>query len=212
MPFNNTQSPRSSKTIPIHLAFDLTLRLVERAVRASRFDIVNINQQTGTILAKKKWSLKSWGEHILITVMAKGNNSVIQVVSESSVSTTRVDYGANVANIERFERELKQLESEFLRQYPESPVGLPESDADSGQKEQPGDQLEHKTDSQNPYGILGILPGATRHEITQAYRMKIKLYHPDKVAGLAPEFRELAEERSKIINAAYKKLMELDEN
>ena len=212
MPYNHIKEPRSSKTIPIHLSFDLTIQLVEKAVRASRFSVVNINRQTGTILAKKNMSFKSWGEHILINVVAKGNGCVVQVVSESSVSATKVDWGANAANIERFERELKQFESEFLRQYPEMPVGLPEWASDSSQKEQPGDQPTPETDHQSPYEILGILPGATRQEITEAYRNRIKLYHPDKVAGLAPEFRELAEERSKGINAAYDELMKMDEN
>ena len=33
-----------------------------------------------------------------------------------------------------------------------------------------------------------------------------QLYHPDKVANLAPEFRDLAEQRMKEINAAYREL------
>ena len=31
----------------------------------------------------------------------------------------------------------------------------------------------------------------------------MKDYHPDKVASLADEFRELADEKSKILNEAY---------
>jgi curved DNA-binding protein CbpA len=34
------------------------------------------------------------------------------------------------------------------------------------------------------------------------------MYHPDKVAGLAPEFQVLAEKRMKEINAAYELLKE----
>jgi preprotein translocase subunit Sec63 len=30
-----------------------------------------------------------------------------------------------------------------------------------------------------------------------------QMYHPDKVASLAPEYREIAERRMKEINAAY---------
>jgi preprotein translocase subunit Sec63 len=33
------------------------------------------------------------------------------------------------------------------------------------------------------------------------------MYHPDKVASLAAEFRELAEQRMKEINAAYAELL-----
>ena len=39
-----------------------------------------------------------------------------------------------------------------------------------------------------------------------AYRKLVQQYHPDKVANLAPEFRELAERRMKEINAAYQRL------
>lgn len=58
----------------------------------------------------------------------------------------------------------------------------------------------------NAYQVLEVSPTATRTEITKAYRKMAKLYHPDRVAELAPEFRELAEERMKQINAAYEKL------
>ena len=39
--------------------------------------------------------------------------------------------------------------------------------------------------------------------VKSAYRRLIAQYHPDKVATLAPEFRALAEEKSKELNAAY---------
>jgi DnaJ-class molecular chaperone len=40
-------------------------------------------------------------------------------------------------------------------------------------------------------------------ELSAAYRNLAQMYHPDKVAGLAPEFQELADRRMKEINAAY---------
>lgn len=57
-----------------------------------------------------------------------------------------------------------------------------------------------------PYEVLKVSPGATREEVTFAYRQMAKLYHPDKVATLAPEFQEMAEMRMKEINAAYQTL------
>ncbi|MCA1730089.1 MAG: DnaJ domain-containing protein [Actinobacteria bacterium] len=39
-----------------------------------------------------------------------------------------------------------------------------------------------------------------------AYKKKAKMYHPDRVASLAPEVREMAEFRMKEINAAYAEL------
>lgn len=56
---------------------------------------------------------------------------------------------------------------------------------------------------QSPYDILNVKPNATEKEIAAAYRKMAQMYHPDKVAGLGPEFKELAEERMKAINAAY---------
>jgi hypothetical protein len=51
--------------------------------------------------------------------------------------------------------------------------------------------------------ILGLTREATLPQIKQAYRDRIREYHPDKVAHLGPELRQLAEQKSKEINAAY---------
>ena len=58
----------------------------------------------------------------------------------------------------------------------------------------------------SPYDVLGIRSRASEEEITSAYRQLVQQYHPDKVAGMAPEFREVAERRMKEINAAYEEL------
>jgi DnaJ-class molecular chaperone len=63
-------------------------------------------------------------------------------------------------------------------------------------------------DEQDPYKILNIGNNATQNEITSAYRKLVKMYHPDRVAGLAPEYREIAERKMKKINAAYRRLKE----
>jgi DnaJ-domain-containing protein 1 len=54
------------------------------------------------------------------------------------------------------------------------------------------------------FEVLGVNPAASFEEIKAAYRAKISSYHPDRVASLASEFRQLAEERSKMINEAYR--------
>jgi hypothetical protein len=56
------------------------------------------------------------------------------------------------------------------------------------------------------YEILGLKHGASLKEVKTAYHRMAQMYHPDKVASLAPEFRELAENRMKEINAAYEEL------
>lgn len=51
--------------------------------------------------------------------------------------------------------------------------------------------------------VLGVPEDASRTEIIAGYKARISQYHPDKVATMAPEIRELAQNRSKEINAAY---------
>jgi hypothetical protein len=51
--------------------------------------------------------------------------------------------------------------------------------------------------------ILGLGEAASAEEISAAYRRMARLNHPDKVASLDPEFRALADQRMKDINAAY---------
>ena len=58
----------------------------------------------------------------------------------------------------------------------------------------------------SPYEVLGVRSRASEEEITSAYRQLVQQYHPDKVADMAPEFREVAERRMKEINAAYEEL------
>jgi DnaJ-class molecular chaperone len=61
-----------------------------------------------------------------------------------------------------------------------------------------------------PCEVLGVREGASREEIAEAFRQLAQLYHPDKVAALAPEFQELADRRMKEINAAYRALTHRD--
>ena len=51
--------------------------------------------------------------------------------------------------------------------------------------------------------ILGIRNGADRDEIRRAYLEMVQKYHPDKVFNLADEYKVIAEEKMKVINAAY---------
>ena len=65
-----------------------------------------------------------------------------------------------------------------------------------------GDASVHST-AQSPYEVLGVRPGASQEEIQAAYRRLVQEYHPDKVADLGQELRDVAERRMKEINAAY---------
>jgi DnaJ domain len=50
--------------------------------------------------------------------------------------------------------------------------------------------------------VLGVSADASEAEITSAYRHKMIAYHPDKVAHLAQEYRDIAEQKSKDLNKA----------
>lgn len=55
-----------------------------------------------------------------------------------------------------------------------------------------------------PYELLEIDKIASVQEIKNAYRKKIKIYHPDKNSSFSKEYGENV---SKLLNNAYKTLM-----
>lgn len=58
-------------------------------------------------------------------------------------------------------------------------------------------------ESEKFYATLGLEKGASMEEVKKAYRKLSMQYHPDKVRHLGDEFRNVAEEKMKEINAAY---------
>lgn len=54
--------------------------------------------------------------------------------------------------------------------------------------------------------VLQIPPGSSREEAKKAFRTLVALYHPDKVAHLAPELQQLAERRTRELLAAWAEL------
>ncbi len=81
------------------------------------------------------------------------------------------------------------------------------------QRQPPGDQKRHceqthsSTDAPSVevvHGrILGLHGQVSLADIKRHYRERMMEYHPDKVASLGPKLRELAENETKKINAAY---------
>jgi DnaJ like chaperone protein len=65
------------------------------------------------------------------------------------------------------------------------------------------EKQEEKTSSNSWFEVLGVQEAASLDEIANAYKKKIRQYHPDKVESLGPELKKLAELKSKEINAAY---------
>jgi preprotein translocase subunit Sec63 len=58
----------------------------------------------------------------------------------------------------------------------------------------------------DPYVVLGVTRGASRDEIVRAYREQLKLYHPDRVADLGPELRQVAHQKTVELQRAYAEL------
>jgi hypothetical protein len=57
------------------------------------------------------------------------------------------------------------------------------------------------------FAVLSLSPTATIEDVRGAYKTLIKQYHPDRVHGMAPVFRALAEAETKRINAAYRQAL-----
>jgi DnaJ-domain-containing protein 1 len=62
--------------------------------------------------------------------------------------------------------------------------------------------------SHDPYALLGIAPGASDHEIQEAYHRAVSAVHPDRVhsLGLPMDFLEMATRRAAQLNDAYRKI------
>jgi DnaJ-domain-containing protein 1 len=59
----------------------------------------------------------------------------------------------------------------------------------------------------DPYIVLGVSRNATREEIRVAYHREMANYHPDKVAHLGKDLKELANRKAQEINKAYTQLL-----
>jgi len=55
--------------------------------------------------------------------------------------------------------------------------------------------------------VLNVSSGADIQEIRRAYKSLMSQYHPDKVASLGPELKEICERKTKEINSAYDRAM-----
>ena len=60
----------------------------------------------------------------------------------------------------------------------------------------------------DPHRVLDVPRGASRDEITRAYREQMKRYHPDRVSGLGDELQAVAHRKTLEIQRAYIELTE----
>lgn len=66
-----------------------------------------------------------------------------------------------------------------------------------------GNQSAKTSPLKSPYEILGVDESVSWSEIQNAYKNKVKQYHPDKLSHLGEEFSNLANERFLEIQQAY---------
>jgi DnaJ-domain-containing protein 1 len=105
-----------------------------------------------------------------------------------------------------------RLVSNYLS--PNTSQGQARPDADRRPYDSPRQQWEGNWGAATPQGptwfdVLGVSETADLAQIEYAYRVKISQCHPDKVAQMSEDIRQLAETKSKEINAAYETAVRL---
>jgi len=75
------------------------------------------------------------------------------------------------------------------------------------QPETPGSADQAAGRSGDPYEVLGLSPETSFEEIRRRYKEQLLLYHPDRVQHLGREFQELAEQRTRELNAAFEEVL-----
>jgi len=94
--------------------------------------------------------------------------------------------------------------ADFLRGFSSSqPAQSDGSDQSSASEPQPASK-----NRRSYLAILELAHDASAADIKAAYRRLIQQYHPDKVAHLGKELRNLAERKAKEINEAYEALLD----
>jgi DnaJ-domain-containing protein 1 len=80
------------------------------------------------------------------------------------------------------------------------------SSSDRAQRGRAPPEFQWEFDPNDPYSVLGIKRGATKSEVSDAFRREIFKYHPDMQAKSTEAEKLRASERAKLINEAYRKI------
>lgn len=68
------------------------------------------------------------------------------------------------------------------------------------------EKQEQNDSSKDLYSLLGVSTTASKDEIRAAFKAKMMMNHPDKLASLDPELQRIATERTVAIKDAYDRL------
>src|SRR5206468_1557575 len=97
-------------------------------------------------------------------------------------------------------QQLRELK-EFARTDPDRLI-----DRSQINVEEPDESIEAMDDVSGKiawYEILEVSPSATIDEVREIYKARVKQSHPDRVHGMSPALKRLAEAETKKLNAAY---------
>jgi DnaJ-domain-containing protein 1 len=108
---------------------------------------------------------------------------------------------------EEWARQMWQQQQQ-QQQYSEQQQQRARTTSTSGraQRSQAPPQFQWDFDPSDPYSVLGIKRGATKAEVSAAFRREIMKYHPDMQARSTEAEKLRASERAKLINEAYRKI------
>jgi hypothetical protein len=91
----------------------------------------------------------------------------------------------------------QQQQQEYQRQYQQQ---------QQKKQKKPPPKYKWEFNPDDPYSVLGIKRGATKKEVSAAFRKEMLKHHPDTQAGASDAAKERATERSKLITDAYRKI------
>ena len=123
---------------------------------------------------------------------------------------------ADLKNIEAKYRDRAEAEAESARERREREQKEREQREERARRDQ--EEARRRAERQRraqfsardeqAFAILGMEPVAKFAAIKKAYRKLVTQYHPDKVGHLGEEYRRIATEKTKELNAAYRHLAE----
>jgi hypothetical protein len=74
----------------------------EKAMMACEFSILNQDEMNGIIQAEAKWTMKSFGERIIVTIKEKEEGVSVHFKSNCKLETQIFDWGKNKKNARCF--------------------------------------------------------------------------------------------------------------